>query len=91
MNELDKLVKVRAELHLQSIGEFLEWLGDQGIFLARYNESQFITKIHPLNISFEKLLADYAGIDLQKVEKERRNLLKKIRGETKSGTKTRNS
>lgn len=89
--ELDKLVKAREIYHTEAIGDFLEWLNGQGIILARYNIDSFTSRLNPVHISIEKLLADYTKIDLQRVEKERRELLNRMREANNNGSKTRNN
>lgn len=61
----------------QKIGEFLDWLEEQGIMLAE--SVQFEELIHPrLEVhreNNERLLARFFGIDLTAVERERRAML----------------
>ena len=78
--ELDKMLAVKAES--QPIGEFLDWLGGEGIHLCTYRESAngfadgfFV----PDDRRIEQLLADYFDIDLQRAEEERTALLDAIR------------
>lgn len=65
----------------QRIGEFLDWLGEQGIRLARYGEHDRLWAIHQ---GPEALLAGFYGIDLAKIDQERRALLEHLRREQKS-------
>lgn len=72
--ELDRMGEVHD--HSQAIGEFLGWLGNQGIALCRFDkesESYFMDYV-----SIEKRLAEYFEIDLNKVEQERRTILKHL-------------
>lgn len=74
----------------QAIGEFVEWLESQGIVLATYhehtegcyNDEDFLVcgyrkdQLQPDHRNIQSRLAEFFGIDLNKVEKERRALLK---------------
>jgi len=60
----------------QLIGEFLEWLDEQGIVLAAYGKNR--TWPDPILDSRESILARFFGIDLKKVEKERMDILKSL-------------
>jgi hypothetical protein len=77
-SECDRLVAVAPESH--KLGEFLDWLNEQGIHLASYEEfggcedAMLVTRTE----SYERLLARYFNIDLDKVETERRALLKAL-------------
>lgn len=72
--ECAKLVSVSPDS--QKIGEFIDWLNENGIRLCRWTEledapDQYMEIHDPM----EKLLARYFEIDLDKVETERRALL----------------
>jgi len=68
--EHDKLSAVAEQT--QAIGEFVEWLEGKGIFLARYVEgSNFPRSVHGLR----DLLAEWADIDQNKLEAEKRQML----------------
>ena len=68
--EHDKLTAVADQT--QAIGEFFEWLEGKGIFLARYSEgSNYPRNVH----GFRDLLAEWAGIDQNKLEAEKRQML----------------
>lgn len=72
-------MKAQADkLHTQAIGDFLDWLGQQGIHLTR---SDAHGDYYPLHTSKTALLAEYAGVDLAACEAERRAILVSIRGE----------
>jgi hypothetical protein len=82
--ELDKMKAVQDKS--QAIGEFLEHLGEKGLVICCYASRQDEEKtgyeegdLIPLHNSIEKNLADYFGIDLNKVEQERRALLDELR------------
>ena len=64
----------------QTIGEFLEWLsGKKRIVLAHYGVDKFDDYLYPLSYDTEELLAQYFGINLNKVEQEKRQMLEEIR------------
>jgi hypothetical protein len=77
--ECDKLVA--ASKVSQEIGAFLDWLEEQGIFLASDEEVEGrrgrVTL--PVYESKERMFARYFEIDLDKVENERRALLASLR------------
>lgn len=77
--ETQKMVNAAPES--QSIGEFVEWMGAQGIQLAEFVEIEGYSepKLMPVSRSLENMLADYFGIDLKAVEKERRKILASLR------------
>lgn len=60
----------------QAIGEFIEWLGINGMFIGDYDEGGYPTTAL---LNTEQLLAKYFKIDLNKVEKEKRRMLAEIR------------
>lgn len=64
--EHEKLQEVQPQS--QAIGEFIEWLGEQGIWLASFNK---FDRLNPINDSTEKLLAQFFKIDLQVLEAEK--------------------
>lgn len=72
---------VDAAPQSQNIGEFVEWLENQGIQLAEFVEIEGYSepKLMPVSRSLESVLADYFGIDLKAVEKERRKILASLR------------
>jgi hypothetical protein len=82
--ECDKMLAVRDKS--QVIGEFLDWLGEQGITLARYTEDTEVKmdRLVPVYTSIDKILAEYFDIDLDKVEQEKRTILKALRQDGKS-------
>jgi len=75
--ECDKMLKVAQDSH--KLGEFIDWLNGQEITLCTwdsYNEQYVNCHENP-----ENLLARYFGIDLKKVEQEKRALLDVIRSQ----------
>lgn len=73
--ELDKMMKVQKES--QIIGEFLD---SCGYMLCRASGKDW-HPFEPVPKTIEQVLADYFGIDLKKVEEERRSILRAIRAE----------
>lgn len=62
------------------IGEFLDWLGyEKGWHLGEYDPDSLSGRMYPVQQPFEKILAEYFEIDLNKVEDERRAILEYIR------------
>jgi hypothetical protein len=89
--ECERLVKVAP--YSQKIGEFLDWLDERGITLARphdHTEECYDSEgyracgvrsgdLDYYYCSKEKLFAEFFEIDLNKVEEERRNLMEELR------------
>ena len=82
--ELDKMLAVK--MGSQKIGEFLEWLKEQGIVLARITEGVYEDVcgfdqdgLAAISQDQEQLLAEYYEIDLAKCERERQALLDAVR------------
>ncbi len=80
--ELNKIIEAAEDM--QKICEFLEWLDEREIILAKWTGSKYCEECgeEPLmctSQSREQLLANYCGIDLVKAEKERQALLDEIR------------
>mgnify|MGYP001606688616 CR=1 FL=1 len=78
--ECEKMLAVNDKS--QTIGEFLDWLGT----IKNYTICQFTTdddesgeEFIPVCESIEKLLAQYFEVDLNKIEKEKRDMLKWMR------------
>ena len=86
--ECDKIVAVHDQS--QKLGEFLDWLREQGWELCAYQgvedeESEETPDgWYPIHKPAEQLLAKFFGIDLNKVEAERRALLEAIREKQKN-------
>ncbi len=73
--ELDKMLAVKDKS--QVIGEFLDWLQhDKKIALAHCEDGE--DELYMVYDSIETLLAEYFGIDLKKIEEERRAILKSL-------------
>lgn len=78
MPECDRMLEQGKKLHTEAIGEFLDWASSQGWQLCTWdNENQ---EFNPIFWGATQILAKYAEIDMDKVEKERRALLEYLRG-----------
>jgi hypothetical protein len=85
--ECEKMKKVQSKS--QAIGSFLEWLQSKKIelmtwLIPEYNEEldEYLPEekgYYSINKNIEELLAEYFGIDLKKIEKEKRQMLDEIR------------
>jgi hypothetical protein len=73
--EHDKQTKVVEQT--QAAGEFIEWLESKGIFLAHHVDGHNFPQ--PVYTQLLELLAEWAGIDLKKIEAEKRQMLAAIR------------
>lgn len=71
--ECEKLKAVSARS--QEIGEFIDWLSTKGFCLASYRDNELCAS----HLGIEQLLAGFFEINLNKVEKERRQLLDWLR------------
>ena len=80
-HELDKMLSAQPDS--QIIGEFIEWLRSEGYRIAEYADGGFGDDyLCEASNTTEELLADYFGIDLAVVERERRVLLDQLRQQT---------
>lgn len=77
--ELEKMHSVKERSQAQ--GEFIEWLSsEKGIRLCTLEDAgNCRNEYMPIYTSLEELLAEFHGIDLQKVEREKRALLESLR------------
>ena len=82
--EHQKLQKIQDKS--QSIGEFLEWLGESGFTVCRWVDGykddmgEWVPSgYYPNKRSTERLLADFFDIDLKKIEEEKQKMLKELR------------
>ncbi len=64
------------------VGDFISWLSEQGIQLARWDK---FDELHPINDSIESLLANFFGIDRNILEQEKQAMLDQIRKENNRG------
>lgn len=76
--EHDKLKAVCGQS--QTIGEFLEWLEyEKKLIICEHNEGFYYPTFNKIN----DLLAEYFGIDQDKIEAEKKAMLQSIRELTK--------
>lgn len=73
--EHDKLQKVQVES--QAIGEFHDWMNEQGYNICELEgeHDRFI----PIHRRIDDLMAEFFGIDRDKVEEEKRQMLDEMR------------
>lgn len=65
----------------QEIGQFVDWLADEkDIQVVKSTTDAFITNTYS-GTTLVPLLAEYFGIDLEKIEAEKRRMLEVLRGE----------
>lgn len=60
----------------QIVGDFIEWLGDNGMWIAEYYNE---TELGPTRLSRDDMLAEHFGIDRKKLEAEKQAMLAKLR------------
>ena len=82
--QLDKMKAVQKESQL--LGEFLEWLQEEGLVICEWHENQYVNGklsqpagVYPTRRTSQQLLADYFGIDLKAADWERQALLDALR------------
>jgi hypothetical protein len=65
----------------QRIGEFVDWLQEKGIYLCEYRSytDSSIVELDRTRKNIQDLLAEFFGIDLDKIEAEKRAMLDEIR------------
>lgn len=74
--EADKMIQLQSKS--QPAGEFLEWLQERGVVLAKWDEDG--ESLHPLfGATAQGLLADWLGVDLAEIERERTRILQWLR------------
>ena len=59
----------------QAIGEFVEWLSENGMAVCKPVDGLRDVIYLPINESLEQLIARHFGVDLNAVERERRAVL----------------
>lgn len=81
--ELDRQLAVLKDKRSPSnvLTEFYDWLCSQGYHIAQYAEREGYRDqmLEPVGKSPEQLLADFFGIDRDKIEAERRAILEHLR------------
>jgi hypothetical protein len=77
--EHEKLAAVKSES--QAIGEFMDWLADDGVFLYKTNPDVYEPgdDCYPLQRPIRDLLHEFFNIDANKIEAEKRAMLKLLR------------
>ena len=80
MPECDKMCEARP--YSQKIGEFLDWLAVEKNWCICEPTYRNVEPYMPVCFNMEELLAEFFEISLAKIEKERRELLERLR-ETK--------
>jgi hypothetical protein len=82
--ELDRQRDIIHSGKAETVQEFIEWLLDkQGLVLGKYGTDEFERKdvLSPTWYAREDLMADFFGIDRNKIEAERRAILEALRAE----------
>ena len=88
--ELDKQAKIINSGKAPAVQEFIDWLlDDKKWVLARYveedertpNDGIYGEQPVPVFVQREELMAEFFGIDLNKIEAERRALLDHLRSQ----------
>lgn len=74
---LEKMQAMQAKS--QPIGEFIEWLGQNGMAICTSDGGQRGERFTPVMASTEELLACHFDVDLSAAEKERRAVLATLR------------
>jgi len=64
----------------QRLGEFLDWLGENGYFVCEFAENY--GEYAPTSTRIEQILADYFDVDLDAIEREKREMIAELRGNT---------
>ena len=76
--EHDKLKAVSEDS--EKLGEFLEWLGEQGYVLARWQKvPECDERLWPCRETIEQILAKRFDIDLKVLEKEKRQIIEEFK------------
>jgi hypothetical protein len=78
--EHEKLLQISEQS--QSIGEFLEWMHGTKGWTVAYVPSYYESTLVPVSYNINELLAEFFGIDLKKVEAEKRAMLDEMRSST---------
>jgi hypothetical protein len=76
MTEYPEHEKLKAIAHLsQAQYDFMEWLGEQGYILCELNQDDYYPVYKPMT----KLLSEYHGIDMNKIEDEKEQMIEEMR------------
>lgn len=80
MTEAEKMVEIVRSGESHTLTDFYDWLGEQGYRICSITEIEnYEPRYAPIGGGPEQLFADYFGIDLEKLEQERREMLEKLR------------
>ncbi|WP_199031403.1 hypothetical protein [Ralstonia sp. ASV6] len=71
--QLAKMEEVHG--HSQAIGEFIDWLNENGLTICSSEERIRGVEFYPVMETTEQLLARHFGVDLGAAERERREVL----------------
>jgi hypothetical protein len=74
--ECEKMAAVREKS--QVLSDFVDWLQTKGIHLAKWHDRGGADELFEIHTPYDELFADYFGIDLKAVERERRAMLDSI-------------
>ena len=55
----------------QIVGDFIEWLGDNGMVIAAYEDN----RLWPVTKSRDNLIAEHFGIDTKRLDAEKQQVL----------------
>lgn len=81
MSELEKMQKVIDSGETETLTNFYDWLNEQGYQIcSRVKDGHtWSPRYAPVSINPNELFAQFFEIDLNEVEKERREILERIR------------
>jgi hypothetical protein len=80
--ELDKQHKIIESGASDTLTEFYDWLSERGWLLARWEANgKWNEYLEPVYTRPEQLFAEFFGIDLDKIESERRAVLEELRSQ----------
>lgn len=87
--ELDRQLEIIHSGQAQTVQDFIDWLSEQKYVLARYvpederTDDDGIYGEQPVAVFIqpEQLMANFFGIDLNKIDQERRALLEALRSD----------
>ena len=84
--ELERRLQVIASGEWVTVSDFLGWLDQCGLRIARYGDGGLSDNLVPDHRGPEQFIADFFDIDLDKIEEERKSILDGIRNlEVNSG------
>ena len=78
LSELEKQHAVIESGESDTLTNFYDWLAEQGYEITEWDDDQ--REYRPISLRPEQLFADFFGIDLDKIETERRAILETLRG-----------